>query len=261
MKKYYLYNGQENSGPFDKEELRVQKINKETLVWSEDWNEWKKAGEIDELKITLLSFPSPPNYNFNSSQIVSEKFNFIKYLVITISLLVFLTIAGKVISEYNTNPDNPNLESDTFKMHTRNNITNLIQVTTNQYTVSTFEGISNLDVIVTNNTNYTLDQVTVAIDYIKKNGGIYRTENLTFNNIPAKQNISLSAPNSKRGLAVKLTMQTITALELSLCYEYKNTPAIGNPDPYNCNQHEKNNPDHVNATIGINRSLYLQERR
>ena len=234
VKKYYLHNGQESSGPFDKEELRVQKINKDTLVWSEDWNEWKKAGEIDELKIILLSIP-PPKHNLKSPQIVSKKFNFIKYVVIAISLLAFLTIAGKVISEYNSNPDNPDLESDTLKMQTRNNITNLIQVTTNQFSVDGFGGISNLEVIVTNNTDYTIDQITVAIDYIKQNDGIYKTEYLTFNNIPPNQNKSLAAPDSNRGLSVKLTKTAITASELNLCYDSNIPPIIGDPDPFRCN--------------------------
>jgi hypothetical protein len=238
VKKYYLHNGQENSGPFDKEELREQKINKNTLVWAEDWNEWKKAGEIDELKIILLSIPptpSPPKHNLKRHQIASKKFNFIKYLVIAISLLVFLTIAVKIISEYNSNPDNPDLESDTLKMQTRNNITNLIQVTTNQFSVDAFGGISNLNVIVSNNTNYTIDQVIVAIDYIKKNDGTYKTEYLTFNNIPAYQNKSLSAPDSDRGLSVKLTKQTITAAAINLCFDNNITPIIGDPDPFRCN--------------------------
>jgi hypothetical protein len=235
VKKYYLHNGQENNGPFDKEELRGQKINKDTLIWAEDWNEWKKAGEIDELKIILLSIPPPPNYYLNDTQIVSKKFNFIKYLVIVISLLAFLTIAGKIISEYNTNRENPDLESYTLKMQTRNNITNLIQVTTNQFSVDTFGDISNLDVIVANNTGYTMDQIIVAIDYIKENGGIYTTKYLTFNNVPAYQNKSLSAPESNRGLSVNLTKLTITASELNLCYDMNITPIIGDPDPFRCN--------------------------
>jgi hypothetical protein len=235
VKKYYLHKGQDNSGPFDKEELREQKINKETLIWAEDWNEWKKAGEIDELKIILLSIPPPPNYYHNNTQIVSKKFNFIKYLVIVLSLLAFLTIAGKIISEYNTNSENPDLESYTLKMQTRNNITNLIQVTTNQFSVDTFSGISNLDVIVANNTGYTIDQIIVAIDYIKENGGIYTTEYLTFNEVPAYQNKSLSAPDSNRGLSVNLTKLTITASELNLCYDRNIRPIIGDPDPFKCN--------------------------
>ena len=266
MKKFYLHNGHETIGPFDREDLYAQKINNETLVWSQEMITWKKAGEVNELKVILQTTPLPPPLLKKKTQVNQYKKarnrNFNIYLLIAIVLIACMAIGYTMLSEKKQSNQETSIPADdSIQRHVRNNITSLVKVTNNQYAVSTFGGISNLDVIVSNNTDYTLDQVTVAIDYIKKNGGIYKTETLTFNNIPAKQNISLSAPNSKRGLAVKLTMQTITALELSLCYEYKNTPAVGNPDPYNCNQHEKNNPDHVNATIGINRSLYLQERR
>jgi len=234
MKKYYLHNGQENIGPFDKEELRVQKINKDTLVWADDWNEWKKAREIDELKIILLSIP-PPKYNLPKNEYEKpRKRSFLKYLLIGIFLIAFIAIGGIIISESNNQDINISAD-DSIQRQTRNNITNLIQVTTNEYSVNTFGGISNLDIIVTNNTNYTIDQITVAIAYIKENGGIYTTEYLTFNNIPAHQNKSLSAPNSNRGLSVNLTKQTITASELNLCYDNNTVPATGNPDPYKCN--------------------------
>jgi len=234
MKKYYLHNGQENIGPFDKEELRVQKINKDTLVWADDWNEWKKAREIDELKIILLSIP-PPKYILPKNEYKKpRKRSFLKYLLIGICLIAFIAIGGTIISESNNQDINISAD-DSIQRQTRNNITNLIQVTTNQYSINTFGGISNLDVIVTNNTDYTIDQITVAIAYIKENGGIYTTEYLTFNNIPAYQNKSLSAPNSNRGLSVNLTKQTITASELNLCYNNSFTPAVGDPDPFRCN--------------------------
>ncbi len=234
MKKYYLHNGQENIGPFDKEELRVQKINKDTLVWADDWNEWKKAREIDELKIILLSIP-PPKYILPKNEYEKpRKRSFLKYLLIGIFLIAFIAIGGTIISESNNQDINISAD-DSIQRQTRNNITNLIQVTTNQYSVSTFGGISNLDIIVTNNTNYTIDQITVAIAYIKKNDGIYKTEYLTFNNIPPKQNKSLSAPDSNRGLSVNLTKQSITSTDLNLCYNNSFTPAVGDPDPYKCN--------------------------
>jgi len=234
MKKYYLHNGQENIGPFDKEELRVQKINKDTLVWADDWNEWKKAREIDELKIILLSIP-PPKYILPKNEYEKpRKRSFLKYLLIGIFLIAFIAIGGTIISESNNQDINISAD-DSIQRQTRNNITNLIQVTTNQYSINTFGGISNLDIIVTNNTNYTIDQITVAIDYIKENGSIYTTEYLTFNNIPAHQNKSLSAPDSNRGLSVNLTKTSITASDLNLCYDNSFTPAVGDPDPYKCN--------------------------
>jgi len=236
MKQYYLHNGQENIGPFNKKQLKEQKINKDTTIWSEDMNDWKKAGEIDELKIILLNIP-PPIYNSPKNEFEKpRKRSFLKYILIGIFLIAFVAIGSTIISGNDTNNQDTNIPAeDSIQRQTRNNITSLVQVTTNQYSVSTFGGISNLDIIVTNNTDYTLDQITVAIDYIKKNDGIYTTEYLTFNNIPANQNKSLSAPDSNRGLSVNLTKQIIAASELNLCYNNEKKQAVGDPDPYKCN--------------------------
>lgn len=236
MIKYYLHNGQESIGPFTKEELKEQKITKDTPIWSDEMTDWKKAGEIDELKIILLTIP-PPMYNSPKNEYQKpRKRSFLKYFLIGIFLIAFVAIGSTIISENNTNNQDTSIPADdSIQRQTRNNITSLVQVTTNEYSVNTFGGISNLDVMVTNNTDYTIDQITVAIDYIKENGGIYTTEYLIFNNIPANQNKSLSAPDSNRGLSVNLTKQTITASELNLCYDNNIVPATGNPDPYKCN--------------------------
>jgi len=236
MKVYYLHNGEENSGPFNSKELKDLKITKDTPVWSNDMEDWKKAGEIDELKPILSNNPPPLKKLQKSEYQNPKKSNFFKYLIIAVSIIAFLAIGSNIISENTINQDNITPEEDdSVNMHIRNNITSLIQVNTNQYSVDAFGGISNLDVIVTNNTDFTIDEITVAIAYIKKNDGIFKAEYVTFNNIPPNQNKSLSAPDSNRGLSVKLTKQTITASELNLCYNNSFTPAVGDPDPYKCN--------------------------
>jgi hypothetical protein len=50
MKKYFLHNGNEQTGPFDMNELETQKITSETMVWFQGASSWSKAGEIEELK-------------------------------------------------------------------------------------------------------------------------------------------------------------------------------------------------------------------
>ncbi|MFZ4671252.1 MAG: DUF4339 domain-containing protein [Flavobacterium sp.] len=235
MKEYYIHNGKDNRGPFNIEELKDQKITKVTPVWSNDMQNWKKAGEVDELKSILSNNPPPLKKIQKSVYQKPKKSNFLKYLIIAISIIAFLAIGSNIISENNTNQDNFTSEDDSINIQLRNNITSLVQVTTNQYSVDAFGGISNLDIIVTNNTDYTIDEIKVAIAYIKKNDGVFKTEYLIFNNIPPKQNKSLSAPESKRGLSVKLTKQTITASGLNLCYNNNIAPAVGDPDPYKCN--------------------------
>jgi hypothetical protein len=236
MKEYYIHKGEDNSGPFNIEELKNQKITKDTLVWSNDMEDFKKAGEIDELKSILSKNPPPLKKLQKSEYQKTKKSNFLKYLIIAIGLIAFLTIGSNIISEGTIDQENTTLEEeDYFNIQIRNNITSLIQVSTNQYSVDAFGGISNLDIIVTNNTDFTIDEITVAIAYIKKNDGVFKTEYLTFNNIPPKQNKSLSAPDSNRGLSVKLTKQSIASTDLNLCYNNSFTPAVGDPDPYKCN--------------------------
>ena len=59
MKKYYLHNGTESSGPFDIEELKAKKITKASPVWFEGMLHWKTAGEIPELNQLFTVNPPP----------------------------------------------------------------------------------------------------------------------------------------------------------------------------------------------------------
>ena len=59
MKKYYLHNGTESSGPFDIEELKVKNISKSSPVWFEGMERWGTAGEIPELSSLFIVIPPP----------------------------------------------------------------------------------------------------------------------------------------------------------------------------------------------------------
>ena len=59
MKKYFLHNGTESSGPFDFEELKAKKITKASPVWFEGIENWKTAGEIPELRTIFVVIPPP----------------------------------------------------------------------------------------------------------------------------------------------------------------------------------------------------------
>ncbi len=235
MKKYYLHNGQENSGPFDKEQLKEQKITKDTLVWSEDMVNWKKASEIKELRNSIMTIPpllknTPPKFE-------KPKSSFLKYLMISFVIIILMTIVGYAITDnYQANSAEVEaINDEIINREIRNNINNWVTTKTNQYSVDSWGGISNLDITVNNDTDFTLNSTTIAIEYIKKNGGIYKTEYVTFNDIPPHQNKTLSAPDSNRGLSVKIKTKKINSNELELCYNQEIAPAVGDPDPYKCN--------------------------
>lgn len=59
MKKYYLHNGTESSGPFDIEELKAKKITKKSPVWFEGMENWKYAADISELNMLFVISPPP----------------------------------------------------------------------------------------------------------------------------------------------------------------------------------------------------------
>ena len=53
MKKYFLYDGATQYGPFELADLETKIITPQTMVWYESLPEWKPAGEIEELKNLL----------------------------------------------------------------------------------------------------------------------------------------------------------------------------------------------------------------
>jgi len=59
MKKYFLHDGTEPSGPFDFEELKAKKITKKSPVWFEGMDNWKYAGEVAELNPLFMVLPPP----------------------------------------------------------------------------------------------------------------------------------------------------------------------------------------------------------
>ena len=59
MKKYFYSDGKEKHGPLSLEELKHEGISKETLIWFEGLDDWKRAGDLDEMK-PILELQPPP---------------------------------------------------------------------------------------------------------------------------------------------------------------------------------------------------------
>ena len=79
MKSYFVSkNSQPKEGPFNLEQLKKIKIDKDTLVWYEGLEEWKNANEIDELKDLISSGMKKKNSKLNKSLSDEERL-FIKY--------------------------------------------------------------------------------------------------------------------------------------------------------------------------------------
>ena len=59
MEEYYFSDGESQFGPFTLDELKNQKITKDTLIWYEGIDDWTKANEIEKLKTFFKATPPP----------------------------------------------------------------------------------------------------------------------------------------------------------------------------------------------------------
>lgn len=93
MSNFYIHKDDQQQGPFTSDELKDLKITRETLVWFEGAEDWKKAVEIDELQEIFKSIP-PPFVDKNTEEvnkvINEEKPSRIKKDLILVVFLILL---------------------------------------------------------------------------------------------------------------------------------------------------------------------------
>jgi hypothetical protein len=67
MQKYYINKDDQQQGPFTIEELANLKISRDTMVWHEGIDHWKKAYEVAELEHILKKIPPPLQTDLNKT--------------------------------------------------------------------------------------------------------------------------------------------------------------------------------------------------
>lgn len=63
MKKFYIHKDNQQQGPFSTEELKDLKITRDTMVWFEGQDNWKKAIEVNDLQEIFKIVPPPLQTN------------------------------------------------------------------------------------------------------------------------------------------------------------------------------------------------------
>lgn len=116
----------------------------------------------------------------------------------------------------------------------RRNWKQFIAVTTSDYRTGFLGGIKDLHVIVRNQSEYPLDNVVVGVEYMRGNGDVFKTEEYTINDVPAKGTKSVQASSSRKGQKVALQLLSITSQPMNFCWSSNKPAAPGNPDPYLC---------------------------
>lgn len=91
------------------------------------------------------------------------------------------------------------------------NLEKLVAVSSNDYQVGPFGGISKLELTVKNTSDYDLNLVVVQVDYLKVNKEVFKTENIYFRDIGANSSATLEAPRSNRGNKVNYKVTLINS--------------------------------------------------
>ncbi len=142
-------------------------------------------------------------------------------------LIVILVIAiGTVLYFFFSNKQN----NDELK-NIRNNWESYIHYTDINYKYSPLGGIEAFDIPVQNNSDFLIDEVKITVSYIKENGGTFKEEQITINNIPPHSIKSSRAPDSPRGTSIQTKITEVISRGLHLCYPGTNSDLL---DPNYC---------------------------
>jgi hypothetical protein len=88
-----------------------------------------------------------------------------------------------------------------------------VKVKANDYKVGMFGGIDGLQLTAVNNSPHFVDRMMVAVDYLKPNGEVVHTENISFSLIKSKKAQTISIPGSNRGVKVRCRVLTVYSRE------------------------------------------------
>jgi hypothetical protein len=78
----------------------------------------------------------------------------------------------------------------------------LVSVKSNEYKRVAFGGIRNLELTVTNDSKYTLDNVIVELNYLKPSEDPLRTQNVHFTSIGPNTTATIRIPDTNRGIKI-----------------------------------------------------------
>jgi hypothetical protein len=95
-----------------------------------------------------------------------------------------------------------------------NSVSRLVSVKSNAYKVVAFGGIRGLELTITNDSKYILDNVTVELQYIKPNEVPLRTENIQFTSVGPNATSTIRVPDTNRGIKVAYRIINIKSRQM-----------------------------------------------
>ncbi|GEM_PF-562787 len=260
--KYFIHDGQSELGPFTLDELKAQKVSPSTHIWHEGLAGWTTIDNIPELKQQLFLSETPPPFHSSYSSekagytppppretvyaqpFPEQKSLFNKPFIITLVVIGVIVLAFL----YRSNSDKSEVMAAVKETQNREDYEATRIASENKkyraywekyiliepgdiYVNYTLGGIDKFNVFVTNKTERYLDQVDVLVSYILKNTRVYKTEVISLFNIAPGTRESAPAPESSRGMNVKIEARKILSKSMKFCYPQGQG---GVEDPYYC---------------------------
>jgi hypothetical protein len=91
------------------------------------------------------------------------------------------------------------------------NVKKQLKIKTNNYKVGVFGGINGLQLTIFNSSPQFVDRVIVALDYLKPNGTVVQSENVSFSSIKPLGAQTVAIPGSNRGVKVRYKILKVFA--------------------------------------------------
>jgi hypothetical protein len=108
-------------------------------------------------------------------------------------------------------------EKETVKpkavMKSGGSLSKLVTVSSNEYTKVAFGGIRNLQLTVTNESKYILDNVTVELQYLKPSEEPLKTETVQFRSVSPGGSLTIRVPDTNRGIKVNYRITHILSTQ------------------------------------------------
>ncbi|HYM93746.1 MAG TPA: hypothetical protein VET23_06385 [Chitinophagaceae bacterium] len=118
-----------------------------------------------------------------------------------------------VTGERNKKSRTGNTDNTEEKAGVKDDIFKLVSVTASDYKRGAFGGIRDLQLTVSNNSKYILDDVTVELQYLKPSEQPLKSENIEFKSIGPNGSLTISIPPSNRGIKVAYKIIKIQSKE------------------------------------------------
>jgi hypothetical protein len=106
-------------------------------------------------------------------------------------------------------------DDETTSTSSREDISKLVSVKSNDYKRGAFGGIRDLQLTVINDSKYVLDNVVVELQYLKPSEQPLKSENISFRSIAPKGTMTIVIPPSNRGIKVTFKIVKIESKELN----------------------------------------------